>query len=203
MARPLTDLLSSTPDVETATHDQRLTRRTGRSFAAAVSVLLLASLVVNRSSTALTGPDANSGSVVSSGTIEISDDDGGRSLFDLKDLTPVRPVVRCIDVAYTGTILPVSLHVRAEAAGTLSQYLDVTIEEGSGGDFESCAGFVASDVVYQGVLPGLVDLGWVELGAIVNSGDHRSFRVELNLQDRQEALGQVSSMDLAWEVVPS
>ena len=203
MPRPLVDLQTSKPDAEATSHDLRVTRRTGRSFAAAVSVLLLAALVVNRSSTALIGDAANSASVLTSGTIEVSDDDGGRKLFDLRDLTPARPVVRCVEVEYTGTILPVGLSVRAEAAGELAPYLDVTIEEGSGGGFESCEGFVRSEGVYQGELAGLVGLGWVELGDILNSGDHRSYRIELAVQDRQEALGLQTSMELAWEVVPS
>lgn len=203
MPRPLADLQTQKPDVETTTHDLRVTRRTGRSFAAAVAVLLLATLVVTRSGRALTSQAAISSSVVTSGTIEISDDDQGRSLFDLRDLTPVRPVERCIEVRYTGTILPVSLAVRAEAAGTLAPYLDVTIEEGRGGDFESCEDFVASKRLYQGALTGFVDRGWVDLGDILNSGDHRSFRIQLSVQDRQEALGQQTSMELAWEVAPS
>lgn len=203
MARPLADLQTSRPDVESATRDLRLTRRTSRSFAAAVSVLLLATVVVNRSGAALTGSTADSASVLTSGTIEIGDDDQGRSLFDLRDLVPNSPVTRCLEVAYTGSILPVSLSLRAEAGGSLAEYLDVTIEEGSGGGFESCAGFVPAGLVYDGSLDDLADRSWIDVDEVVNSGERHSFRIQIAVQDRPEALGQETTMELAWEVVPS
>ena len=203
MVRPLADLQTSAPDAESTTHDLGVTRRTSRSFAAAVSVLLLATVVVNRSGSALTGSTADSASVLTSGTIEIGDDDEGRALFDLRDLVPARPATRCVDVAYTGSILPVSLSVRAEASGTLAQYLDVTIEEGRGGGFDSCDGFVRSQFLFDGALDELVDRSWIEVDELVNSEEHRTFRIEVAVQDRQAALGQETTMELAWEVAPS
>ncbi len=203
MARPLADLHPSGLDDAATTHELRVTRRTSRSFAAAVSVLLLATVVVNRSGAALTSSTADSASVMTSGTIEIGDDDEGRSLFDLRDLVPARPVTRCLEVAYTGSILPVTLTVRAEAEGSLAQFLDVSIDEGRGGGFESCDGFVSSQAVYRGTLDDLVEQSWLEVSEVVNTGDRRSFRIEVAVQDRQEALGRETTMELAWEVAPS
>lgn len=203
MPRPLGEVHASQVDVESTTRDLRVTRRAGRSFAAAVSLLLLAALVVNRSGTALVGDSANSNSIVESGTIELSDDDRGRSLFDLRDLTPARPVVRCIAIAYDGSILPVALAMRAEADGPLAEYLDVTIESGVGGGFESCDGFEASGFVYDGVLSELTEREWIDVGHLVNSGEGRTYRIEIAVQDRGEALGLVTSLELAWEVTPS
>lgn len=203
MPRPLAELQALKPDVESSPRDLGVTRRTGRSFAAAVSVLLLAALVVNRSGAALTGDAASASSVITSGTIELTDDDRGRSLFDLRDLTPARPVARCIEVTYEGTILPAALSVRAEAAGELAPYLDVTIEEGRGGGFDSCELFVASERVFDGALDELADHGWIDLGEVVNTGEGRTYRIVLAVQDRHEALGLESSLELAWEVTPS
>lgn len=203
MTRPLSELRISAPDTESATHDLRVTRRTSRSFAAAVAVLLLATVVVNRSGAAFTGSTADSSGVVSSGTIELGDDDQGRSLFDLRDLVPGRPVTRCLEVAYTGTILPVELAVRAEARGSLAQFLDVTIDAGTGGGFESCNGFVPSDAVYRGTLDDLAARSWVEVAEIVNSSERRTFRIEVAVQDRAEALGRETTLELAWEVTPA
>lgn len=203
MTRLLSDLPMSQPDDETTSHDLRLTRRTGRSFAAAVAVLLLATVVVNRSGAALSGGEADSVSALTSGTIEIGDDDEGRALFDLRDLIPARPVTRCVEIAYTGTILPVTLSVRAEAVGSLAEYLDVTIESGRGGGFESCDGFEPTEVLADGSLDQIVGLDWIAVGDLVNVGETRSFRIEVSVQDRQEALGQETSMELAWEVAPS
>ncbi len=203
MPRHLIDLQSGPPDGETTTRDLSLTRKTARSFAAAVSVLLIATLVVNRTGTALSGDAASSNAAITSGTIELTDDDEGRSLFDLRDLTPARPVERCVEVTYGGTILPVALAVSAEASGELAEYLDVSIEEGLGGDFESCAGFLRSAPVYGGSLDDLTTLGWIGLGDVLNTGESRTYRIELTVQDRQEALGQATSLEFAWEVTPS
>lgn len=203
MARPLVDLQKPPPDPAATAYDLRLAHRTSRSFAAAVSVLLLATVVVNRSGSALTGPAADSTSLIGSGTIEIGDDDEGRSLFDLRDLVPARPVTRCLELAYTGSILPVSLSVRADADGALAEYLEVTIEKGRGGGFESCDGFVPDAVVYDGTLDVLVDRSWIDVGDIVNSDELLTFRVDVAVQDRRDALGKQTTVELAWEATPS
>ncbi len=186
-----------------ASRGVRLTRQTGRSFAAAVSVLLIATLVVNHSSTALRGDPASGTSALQAGTIELTDDDEGRSLFDLRDLSPARPVEQCVSVTYGGTILPVALQLRAKSEGTLGEYLDVDIEEGTGGGFGSCAEFEPERTVYDGTVTGLVDEGWLDLGDLVNTGESRDFRIALRVQDRAEALGQNTSLEFGWEVTPS
>jgi hypothetical protein len=203
MARPLAELHPATPDRDGTSRDLRLTRRTGRSFAAAVAVLLLTTIVVNRSEAALSSHGAMGSALLTSGTVELTDDDQGRSLFDLRDLTPATPVRRCLEVAYGGTLLPVSLAVRAEAVGDLAGYLDVVIDEGDGGGFETCDAFVSHGRVFAGSLRELADGGWLELDRIVNSGERRSYRIELTVQDRQEALGLGTGLELAWEVTPS
>lgn len=202
MPRGLDEIRSAQPPVD-VTSRVRLTRQTARSFAAAVSVLLIATLVVNRSSTALMGDPASSASAVQAGTIELTDDDQGRSLFDLRDLSPARPVEQCVEVTYTGTILPVALRLRAEGQGPLSDYLDIEIAEGSGGGFDDCTGFSADGIVFEGTVAELEDSEWIELGDVVNSGDSKDFRVVLRVQDREEALGQQANLEFAWEVTPS
>lgn len=203
MPRPLRELTGQTGDDERATREIWITRRTARSFAAAVSVLLVATLVVNRTTSALTADPANASGVVTSGTIELDDDDQDRLLFDLEDLTPVRPVERCIELTYSGTILPTALAMRADTTGSLGAYLDISIEAGAGGVFESCDEFVPTEVVHDGPLHDLTDRGWVDLGSFVNAGDSQSYRIVLSLQDRQEALGLAASLELAWEVTPA
>lgn len=203
MPRSLDELQASTSGVDELSRDLGVTRRTSRSFAAAVAVLMLATIVVDRSSNALNSESASASSAINSGTIELTDDDGGRSLFVLEDLTPARPAVRCIEITYSGTILPVLLNLRAEAQGELANYLDVTITEGAGGNYGSCVGFVGTRDVYTGVLAELIETNWIPVGNLVNTGEVRSFRIELQLQDRQDALGQSTSLEFAWEVVPS
>ena len=203
MARQL-DLeeLQVTPTTEP--QDQaRLTRTTARAFAAAVAALLIATLVVSRSDDALTAEGTTAASAISSGTISLADDDQGRSLFDLGAMAPGRPVTRCLEVVYDGTILPVALSMRSESAGALTSFLDVSIEEGTGGTFEDCGGFRATRPVFAGTLAELTDTGWLPLGRMVNSGETRTYRVRIELQDTADALGQTARAEFLWEATPA
>ncbi|NND74488.1 MAG: hypothetical protein HKN44_05730 [Ilumatobacter sp.] len=203
MPRTLDDLRSTQSTTTPATRGIRLTRQTGRSFAAAVSVLLIATLVVNRSSTALKGDPASGASALQAGTIELTDDDEGRSLFDLSDLSPARPVEQCVEVTYGGTILPVALELRVTSGGELDEFLDIEIDEGTGGGFGSCEDFSAERSVFSGTVDELSAEGWIDLGDLVNTGESKDFRITLNVQDRQEALGRSANLEFGWEVTPS
>lgn len=203
MARPLRDRTVIDDEVESVERQMWLGRSTARAFAAAISALLIATFVVNRSNEALTSEGTAAATSVSSGTISLVDDDQGRSLFDLSAMAPGRPVVRCIEVVYDGTILPVELALRAEADGTLASFLDLTIDEGTDGSFETCDGFSIIRPVFSGTLSELTDESWLPLGRMVNTGDRRSFRIHLSLQDTNAALGQSTTADFVWEVTPS
>lgn len=181
----------------------KLTRVTARAFAAAVAALLIATLVINRSGEALTADGTAAGAALSSGTISLVDDDQGRSLFDLGAMAPGRPVTRCLVVAYDGTILPVELGLRAESAGTLARYLDVSVEEGTGGTFDDCAEFRPTRPLFAGTLAEMTDAGWVPLGRMVNTGDTRTYRVRIELQDVEAALGQTARVEFLWEATPA
>lgn len=203
MARPL-DLEELGPRPTTEPQEQaRLTRTTARAFAAAVAALLIATLVVSRSDDALTAEGTTAASALSSGTISLADDDQGRSLFDLGAMAPGRPVTRCLEVVYEGTILPVALAMRSESAGSLTSFLDVSVEEGSGGTFEDCSGFRATKPVFAGTLADLTDAGWLPLGRMVNTGDTRTYRVRIELQDTSDALGQTARAEFLWEATPA
>lgn len=203
MPRALSEIRTSAPATEETSRGVKITRNTARSFAAAVSVLLIATLVVNRSSAALNGDPATASSALELGSIELTDDDQGRSLFDLADLTPARPVEQCIEVTYLGTILPVALEVRVNADGALADYLDITIDEGTGGGYESCAQFERRRSIVDGTVADVEASGWFEVGDLLNTGDSRTFRVTLLVQDDERAIGQGANLELGWEVVPS
>lgn len=204
MARPLDTVEVVDPTTEAAPQSQaRLTRTTARAFAAAVAALLIATLVVNRSNDALTAEGTAAAAALSSGTISLVDDDQGRSLFDLGAMAPGRPVLRCLEVVYDGTILPVELAMRSESTGTLTSFLDVSVEEGTGGTFEDCDGFRPTRPVFAGTLAELTDTGWIPLGRMVNSGDTRTYRVRIELQDTDDALGQSARAEFLWEATPA
>ena len=203
MPRPLVELQDTGAPEPAKQQENSLARNAARAFAAALSVLLIATLVINRSSDALTAEGASAPSAVSSGTISLNDDDTGRALFDLSDMAPGRPVSRCIEVIYDGTILPVDLAMTAETTGALGSFLDMVVEEGTGGGFNSCRGFTAGSRLYRGTLTDFTGSGWLDLGRIVNTGTARTFRITVELADEQDALGLTATADFLWEATPS
>ncbi len=203
MARPLTSETLAEHADDGAAERAWVSMGTARAFAAAMSVLIIATVVVNRSTNALETDGAVSASEVSSGSIELSDDDNGRSLFDLADMAPGRTSSECLTITYDGTIVPVDLTLQAEIDGDLGPYLDVAIDQGSSGGFDECDGFVPDAQVFRGTLADLSDQGRQSIERLLNQGEQRVYRFQFTLQDRQEALGRVASVGFIWEVKPS
>ena len=203
MARPLTTDDFERDDGNHESQRRWVTLATARAFAAAMSVLAIATFVVNRSATALTTDGTINAAAVSSGTIELSDDDDGRTLFDLADMVPGRSTSECITISYDGSIVPVDLALKAEIEGDLGPYLDVVVEQGSSGGFDHCDRFRPDEVIYRGTLEQLAARDRVDLDRILNQGESRVFRLEFTLQDRNEALGRASTVGFIWEVRPT
>lgn len=202
MARPLTTTELDRGGVDDEPERRWVTLATARAFAAAMSVLAIATFVVNRSATALTVDGTVNAGAVSSGTIELTDDDNGRSLFDLADMVPGRTSSECITISYDGSIVPVELALQAEVDGDLGPYLDVLVEQGSTGAFEDCDRFRPDRVVFDGSLERMDAGDRIKLERILNQGEARVYRFRFTLQDTSEALGRVSTVGFIWEVKP-
>lgn len=101
--------------------------------------------------TATTPNASNSWSVA---TVTLSDNDGGSAMFNLSNLLPGSTGANCIVVTYGGSVgTAVKLYASAAAdASTVAQYVDLVIEEGTGGTFNNCAGFATSGTIYTGTL---------------------------------------------------
>lgn len=203
MARPLTIDEFDQGDGDDETERRWVTLATARAFAAAMSVLAIATFVVNRSATALTVDGTVNAAAVTSGTIELSDDDEGRSLFDLADMVPGRTSSECITIRYDGSIVPVDLALQAEAEGDLGPFLDVVVEQGTTGAFNECDRFRPEAVVFDGTLAGMDARDRIELARILNQGESRVYRILFTLQDTNEALGREATVGFVWEVRPS
>jgi hypothetical protein len=180
--------------------DRRVGRSTARAFAAAISALAISTLVITTSSGALDPKGTVAGNELQAGTITLSDDDGSRSLFNLENMAPNDPAIECIEIIYDGSLVPVVLSMATAAGGDLVPYLDVRIEQGSGGEFRDCSKFESGSVVYDGSLSGLVDGGSQDLLEFRNHGDRVSFRVRFVMADEQEAAGKATGIDFSWEV---
>lgn len=209
MARPLQPGLIVDPSAdESKEHEQvqasrRLDRSAARAFAAAISSLIIATLVVSQSAEALDPDGTVAGNSFEAGTVELVDDDLGRSLFDLTNMAPGRPVEECITVSYEGTILPVEVTLGATTSGELAPYLSVEVESGNGGGFGSCDGFEPAQSVFSGTIWTMAALDPRVVGTLRNQGDGITFRFRFELLDDGRAVGQATALDFVWEAVPS
>src|SRR5688500_13179750 len=140
-------------------------RRRGRSLnslaiqlsAFALTFILIALLVVTSSRAAFVAQNDNTTNQVSSAAIALTDTDSGTAMFNgVTNLMPGSPVERCIDVTYTGTVDPtaVLLYANAPPTGTLTPYLNLTVQMGTDNTpvFGDCTGFASSATVWSGSL---------------------------------------------------
>jgi len=133
-------------------------RRTGAvAVAAAVVAGLIGSgaFVWQGTNAAFTSTTSNGANNWTAGAVTIGDDDSNTALFNASGLVPGSNGSKCIKVTYTGNVTAaVKLYV-ASSAGTLAPYVDLVVEEGSGGgntgDFTSCGSF-SGTTIYTGTL---------------------------------------------------
>lgn len=170
--------------IDIAEEEASTGRTTARSLATAIALLIVSILVVTRSRAALTPVDAHADAQLAAGSVQLTDDDYGTSLFAVDDMVPGRPERDCIVVSYDGNVLPVTVSLSSEAEGSLASLLDVRVERGTGGTFQDCDGFTPTGTVFQGTLAGLsAARRGVEAFAVTDSPDAQTFRFTFTLRD--------------------
>jgi len=174
--------------------------------AVALSFVLIALLVVTASHAAFTATTQNTDDKASSATLELTDDDTGTAMYDnVTGLTPGPPLYRCITVTYTGDVdpLPVTLYAAGAPTGDLVPYLTLTVEvdADSGGGFASCAGFTSSGTLYSGALASMPSSYATGITAFdpTGTGQSRTFRFGLSVQDTTDAQAKSSTFGFTWE----
>jgi hypothetical protein len=193
-------------------------RRGGRSLnsvaiqlsAFALTFILVAILVVTSSRAAFVAQNDNTTNQVTAGAVDLTDNDSTTAMFP--GVTGLRPGVAsysCIDVTYTGTVdpLPVRLYASGAPAGTLAPYLDLTVEIGADTTdaFRTCTNFVATGLpLYTGTLSDFATAhGTYATGAATwnpaDTGETRTFRFGLTVQDDPLAEGLTSTFGFSWE----
>lgn len=121
-----------------------------------VSFALVSLIVLTGSRAAFTDSTDNTGSVFAAGDVVLTDDDAGGILFNVSNMAPGDTAVNCIAVTYSGSITdpgPVRLYSGGFTdVDGLAAYLNVTIEEGTGGVFNDCSAFVLGGAVFGNTL---------------------------------------------------
>ena len=154
----------------------------------------------------------NPGNKIESGTVVLSDNDSDSALYSVTGAKAGDTVESCITVTYSGGLAAdVKLYL-PDAVGALAQYVDMTVTPGTDGTptFGDCTGFTADGgALFTGTLQtfqathnswanGLADNPGS--GSAWSQGNAVTYRVQLTLQDDNDAQGKVTGTHrLMWE----
>lgn len=200
----------------TTMEDDRRTRRSpaflARLAAVVLAVLLVGWLVVEQSRSAFTDTTDNTGNLLTTGTVVLSDDDGGTALFNAANLVPGQSRANCIEVSYEGS-LPAGEAIKlygsyADGDHSLAQYLNLNIEVGeAGSDCDSFSAETTRTVTTLAVFTGAPGgwengyvTGWTPQAATSEAPEMRPFRITLTVRDDNAAQGKSARPAFTWEV---
>lgn len=182
-------------------------RRLGTVLAVLLSGLVVALFVFRVSSAGFSATTDNNGNSWQTGSVQLTDNDGGSALFTATNLDGGTVTTKCINVTYTG--FTSGTHVKMFTSGVggtgLATYLDVVVEEGTGATDTACTGFVDDPAapIYTGTLAafaannsyanGVGD--WQPSGSPVT----RTYKITTTVQNDSNAMGKTASATFNWE----
>jgi hypothetical protein len=151
---------------------------------------------------------ASSGNTWTLGSVTLADDDAGSALFAVPQMVPGDQGENCLTVDYTGDVAAtVKLYATAPTdPSSVAQYVHLVIEEGSGGGFGDCTGFVAGGApIYTGTLAsftaGRTDHGSGVGGWSPSSAASTVYRIGWTLDAATPSgkQGSVTTVTFRWE----
>jgi hypothetical protein len=183
---------------------QSVLREAVRLTAIAAAVLLLTVLTISRSEAAFSAQTSNSGNGFSTGTVLLTDDDNSASLFTASGLSPLNPVVKCIEITYGGDLLDADVKMYGSASGPLADHLNVTVDVGTGGTFADCSGFAPTSSIWTGSLSsfGTTHTDWsngLDVFTATTNPDSRTLRFSVSVSDNNAAQNLSASATFVWE----
>ena len=170
---------------------------------------------------AFTATTPNAGNRIESGSVALSDNDGGSTaMLSLVSALPGATDTSCIKVTYTGS-LPSTVRLYGTTTGSgLDQYLKLKVTRGtytpSEPAFDSCTNFQADSteyiagkadgVIYDGTLQGFPD---DYAGGLVDptssspeswsTNEVHVYRFQVTLQNNTAAQGKNATQSFTWE----
>ena len=187
-----------------ARHRESASGRIRRATAALVAFAVLGAgwLIWDASQAAFTRSTANNGNSWTAGQVTLNND-AATAMFTASGLVPGSTDSRCITVTYTGNVAAGVKLYATNYTGTLGQYLNLTVEMGTGGSFGSCTGFSPTGTVYTGTLDGFrtAATNYTNgVGAVAASnGTARVYKFTYTLQNDDAAAGLTSTCGFTWE----
>ena len=157
---------------------------------------------------AFSSTTTNPGNNFSAGTVTISDNDGGTSVYNASGQKPGEFAEKCVKVTYSGSLpSTVKLYRSAFAGGSgLDAFIDLSITKGTGNSFD-CSDFSGSTAVPTTTLSAFPSSHGTGI-ALTNAGgsanwaqnDSVTYKVRATLQDDDAAQGLVAgSHSFTWE----
>ena len=181
---------------------------------AAVLLGFLASgaMILTATKAAFSDSTSNAGNSFTVGSVDLVDDDSGSALFSVSNMVPGQAATGCITVTYQGTIAnpgPIRIYSGGLTdSAALAAELDLMIEEGTGGSFGTCTGFVSSATIESGALAGFntTHTGYANGAGTWDPATtpvSRSYRITITLPSDapNSAQGQsITGLVFTWEV---
>ncbi len=179
----------------------------GRTAAPIAALVLVGLLVMGTSRAAFFDTTENTGNSFASGDVVLTDDDSGAAMFAVTDMAPGDVATDCIVVTYEGSLTPADIELYVAAGGLtgtgLDDYLDMTVELGTGGSSGDCTGFVGA-TVYTGDLDGFAAahtdfVSGTGSWTAAATNDDRTYRFSFTLQDDNAAQALNATATFTWE----
>jgi hypothetical protein len=166
-------------------------------------VIFSGALVWAASGAAFSASTRNPNNNWAAATVAISDDDSSSVMFDLTGLVPGDSGQKCITVTYNGNINTAVRMYASSPSGTLAPYINVTVEQGTGGSFADCTGF-ASEVNVSQTLSAFAGSYPNHASGFGNwnpnaSGQTRTYRFTWSLAADNSAANKTTGVTFTWE----
>jgi hypothetical protein len=172
-----------------------------------MSLLFVSALVVRTSASVFSDTTGNTSNQWTAGDVILVDDDLGSSMFTVLNMKPTTPAIECITVTYQGSLdANVRLYGSLTAGDGLDDYLNLTVDRGTGGSFGDCSGFSSTEVVYSGTVDGFAGTHtafsdgagtWAPTGGAPD--DDMTYQFTVTLQDDNAAQGLTTTATFTWE----
>ena len=178
-----------------------------------VSLVVVSVLVVSSSVAAFTSTTSNAGNSFTAGTVALVDDDLAAVIFTVTDMVPGTTTTDCIEVTYQGTVAnPSAVKIYSGGytdSGNYDTYLNLTIEEGTGGVFGNCTGFTLENTIESAGT--LSDFDTAHTNYATGAGvwdpaatpESKTYRITVALDSAAPDAEQgesVTAMTFTWEV---
>ena len=181
-----------------------------------LALVALGASVYQASYAAFTGQTRNSGNEWATGSVKLTDDDNGTARFRVSNMLPGDTQTKCItvtaDASVSSTVKGYAINPVASTAG-LENRVKVTIEDGAGGSFADCAGFVASGAALVDDVPlsAIAQVntfeagfgGWVVSPGVSSKTYRMTWRFDttgLTQQQVDQMQGARTGIDMQWEM---